>query len=76
MGGSLGGIGFAREEYLNRYYRSRHNFVVRVLAITAAGMVGFGLGGFAILFSPVLLPIGLVVGTLDYFYPPPSETDM
>ena len=75
VGGSLGGLSFARKEYLNRY-NYKHNFVERVLMITASGMIGFGLGGYAILLSPIILPIGLVVGTLDYFYPPPSETDM
>jgi len=75
MGGSLGGLCFAHKEYLNRY-NYKHNFVERVLMITASGMIGFGLGGSAILLSPIILPIGLVVGTLDYFYPPPSETDM
>ena len=75
MGGTLGGLGFAREEYLNTY-SLRLDFVERVLKITASGMVGFGLGGFTILLSPILLSIGLAVGIIDYLYPPPSETDM
>jgi len=75
VGGSLGGLGFAHREILNRH-NYKHNFVERVLMITASGMVGFGVGWFAILLSPIILPIGLVVAALDYFYPPPSETDM
>ena len=75
MGGSLGGLCFAHKEYLNRY-NYKHNFVERVLMITTSGMIGFGLGGSTILLSPIILPIGLIMATLDYFYPPPSETDM
>jgi len=72
MGGSLGGLSFAHKEYLNRY-RSQRGFVERVLMITASGMIGFGLGGSTILLSPIILPIGLIVATLDYFYPPPTD---
>jgi len=72
LGGTCGAISFGNREYTN-VYNYKHSFCERVLTITASILIGFGVGGFAVLLSPVIVPVGLMVGIVCYSDPPPPS---
>jgi hypothetical protein len=74
IGGAVGATVFGYKEYTHKYNYKRC-FEERVLSTTASIITGFGLGGFFVLLSPIILPVAMTVSAIYYFAPPTSPPE-